>query len=114
MSGIPEADLARIARWCGGRVPSRARHQGRVEHTVRGSSVDIVERRAPFVPERGPEWTSMRVAQLRYDAASGQWSLFFSDRNDRLHDYRDAAQVGPRLIDVLAEIDDDPTCIFWG
>lgn len=114
MTAIPEIDLARIARWCEARVPPQVRDQVRIEFTTRGSSVNVLERRAPFAPDRDPAWTSTRIAQLRHDAGSNGWSLYFRDRNDVVHDYRDAAPVGTRLIDVLAELDADPTAIFWG
>jgi len=61
----------------------------------------------------GPEWTSMRVAQLRYDASSKRWSLFCRDRDERWWPYDD---IGPSVsVDpLLAEMDADPTGIFWG
>ncbi len=31
----------------------------------------------------GPEWTRMKVAQLRYDRSSSRWSLYCCDRNER-------------------------------
>lgn len=38
--------------------------------------------------------------------------LRYADRNDRWHIYFD--DVGDTLEDLLAEVDEDPTCIFWG
>ena len=55
----------------------------------------------------------MKIAQLRYDPGSSAWSLCCCDRNGRWFLYDDvgpAPDVGP----LLAEIADDPTCIFWG
>jgi hypothetical protein len=39
--------------------------------------------------------------------------LYYADRNDRFQLYR---ECGPSvdIADLLEEIDDDPTCIFWG
>lgn len=42
---IPELDLARIQRYCDGRVPARLLDQIRIELEVRGRSVTILERR---------------------------------------------------------------------
>jgi hypothetical protein len=61
----------------------------------------------------GTEWTSLKVAQLRHDASIGQWALYCSDGNGRWWPYEDvgpSASVDP----LLAEIDADPTGIFWG
>jgi hypothetical protein len=55
----------------------------------------------------------MAVAQLRYDETGGKWSLHYRDSSDPwwLYDgIGPAATVEP----LLAEIDRDPTCIFWG
>ncbi len=55
----------------------------------------------------------MKVAQLRYDASSRQWSLYCCDRNERWWPYDNlgpSASIDP----LLAEIDADPTGIFWG
>lgn len=48
------------------------------------------------------------TAQLRYDPASHDWTLYWADRNSRWHRYDD---IDP---DLLNEINDDPTCVFWG
>ena len=85
----------------------------RLEHAIRGGSITLVERRPPWSELAGPQWSSMKIAQLRYDERSRTWSLYACDRNERwfLHDgIHSAPDVGP----LLAEIGDDPTGIFWG
>ncbi len=82
---------------------------------IRGNAIAIVERRPLFFDlDAGTEnWTSMRIAQLRFDAAPGAWTLHWADRNGRWHLYDDvdpSPDVGP----ILREIEDDPTGIFWG
>jgi hypothetical protein len=59
------------------------------------------------------EWTSSPVARLRYVKAGGTWSLYWRDGNQRFHEYD---QIAPsvRVADLLAELDRDPTGIFWG
>lgn len=109
-----DAALSAVELFCETRVPEQQRHQIRLECSRRGNSITIFERRPPWSPELiGPEWTSMKVAQLRYDSSSGQWSLYCCDGNERwwLHD-----NIGSsRSVDpLLAEIDADPTGIFWG
>jgi Protein of unknown function (DUF3024) len=61
----------------------------------------------------GPDWTSMKIPQLRYDERDRTWSLYAYDRIERWFpsDFIEpAADVGP----LLAELGDDPTSICWG
>jgi Protein of unknown function (DUF3024) len=110
---LPELDVARVRRWCAARVPEHARHQVRVECQVAPRHLTIVERRAPWREDLGPEWTSFPIARLRYTAASKSWTLYWRDRNLRFHLY-DLLAPSNRVDDLLTEIDRDPTCIFWG
>jgi Protein of unknown function (DUF3024) len=108
---VREAAVAQIERYCDEQVPTEMRSEIRIEHTVRGSAITIVERRPPWSELAGPEWSTTKVAQLRYDG--GLWTLYCSGRNDRWWLYPDAApapDVGP----LLAAIDEDATGIFWG
>jgi Protein of unknown function (DUF3024) len=103
--------LAKIRRFCDARVPTHRRDEARVEAEVRGSSVTIFDCRPPW-HENLTDWSKVRVAQLRYDAASHTWSLYWADRNGRWHRYEDLDPSA--LDDVLAEVSADPTGIFWG
>ena len=62
---LPELDIARVQRWCAARVPEHARYQVRVECQVAPRHLTIVERRAPWRDDYGPEWTSFPIARLR-------------------------------------------------
>jgi hypothetical protein len=53
------------------------------------------------------------VAGLRHTKATGMWTLYYTDRNLRFHRY-DPAPATANVVDLLAEIDRDPTAIFWG
>jgi hypothetical protein len=72
---LPELDVARVRRWCAGRVPEHALHQVRVECEVAARHLTIVERRAPWREDFGPQWTSVPIARLRYIAADTAWAL---------------------------------------
>lgn len=111
--GLPELDIARVRRWCGARVPEHARHEVRLECEVAARYLTIVERRAPWRDDAGPEWTSLPIAQLRYTQATKMWSLYWRDRNLRFHAY-DRLAPSPHLETLLTELDQDPTSIFWG
>lgn len=110
---LPELDVARVQRWCAARVPEHARHQVRVECDTAPRHLTIVQRRAPWREDYGPQWSSVPIARLRYTAASKSWTLYWRDRNLRFHLY-DLVTPSPRVEDLLAEIDRDSTGIFWG
>jgi hypothetical protein len=116
-SSMPETDLARINRWVeqeNERIPSLARDEVRIEANVDDRSVTILECRPPWDPERrGPEWTRVPVARLRYTRSRQEWILYWPDRNSRFHQY-DLAQPTANVAALLQEIDRDPTSIFWG
>src|SRR5215207_11273482 len=84
---LPELDVARVQRWCAARVPEHARNQVRVECETAPRHLTIVERRAPWRADFGPEWTSFPIARLRYTTADKSWSLYWRDRNLRFHLY---------------------------
>lgn len=109
---VPEFDLARVRRFCHDRIPEHIRDQVRLEADVRGRSITILECR-PLWSDPEAEWTRMKIAQLRYDELARSWTLYWADRNQRWHRYRD---LGPseNVGDLLDEIDQDPTCIFFG
>jgi hypothetical protein len=116
VGSIPETDLARIARWVDGRneqMPAHVRQEIRIEMDVAPTSVTIFECRPPWQPEYGPNWTRQPVARLRYTKARREWSLYWTDRNSKFHLY-DRAAATATVERLLAEIDADPTCIFWG
>jgi hypothetical protein len=110
---LPELDVARVQRLCAARVPEHARYQVRVECKIGRSDLTIVERRAPWRADFGPEWSRLPVARLRCTTASGTWALYWRDRNLRFHRY-DRIEPAVNVSELIDEIDRDPTGIFWG
>ncbi len=108
---ISEFDLFKINRYCNGRVPAQFLDQMRVESSVRGNSVTIVECRVPWTASL-TEWSRHNVAQIRFNTVTGKWSLYWRDRNSKWHPFD---LVEPGTIDeMLATIDEDSMSIFWG
>lgn len=105
--------LAAAEVFCEARVPEDLRDQMRIECSRRGKSITIAERSPPWKPEYGLEWSSVKVAQLRFDSETEAWSLFCPDRNGRWHPYDEIGPT-PSVDPLLAEIARDPTGIFWG
>jgi hypothetical protein len=110
---LPERALRQVEEYCASRVSEDLRDPIRVECSARGRAITIAERRPPWSPDLGSEWSEVKVAQLRYDEGHTAWSLYCSDSNGRWREYEGLGptqEVGP----LLTEIDADPTGIFWG
>ncbi|HZA74989.1 MAG TPA: DUF3024 domain-containing protein [Acidimicrobiales bacterium] len=109
---VPEPALAKIQRFCERRTPPKLRDQMRLEATTRGNSVTIADCRPLWQGAPG-EWTRLPIAQLRYQPTTQRWTLYWADRNDRWHSYEDLDPTTD-LDTIIREIDQDPTCIFFG
>ena len=109
---VPELALAKIRRFCHERTPPQFRDEMRLEATTRGNSVTIADCRPLWQGSPG-EWTRMPIAQLRYQPDTQLWTLHWADRNDRWHAYENTNPTTD-LDQLIHEIDEDPTCIFFG
>lgn len=102
---------SKLASFYERRLPAHVREEIRLFHTYRGNSVTLIEARPPYI---GPsEWSQLRVAQFRYDSETRAWTLYYADRNSRWHWYWDIEPTTD-FDDLLREVDEDPTGIFWG
>jgi len=113
---VPETDLVRIRHWVdarNARLPERARDQIRNEIDIDDRAVTILECRPPWRADIGPEWTRFPIARLRYMKARREWQIYWRDQNLKFHAY-DLVPPTANVETLLAEIDADPTCIFWG
>ncbi len=84
---LPELDVERLRDYCQAKVPDHALHQVRIELDLSPGAATIVEVRAPWREDFGPEWTRMPVARLRYVQRTGFWTLHHRDRNGRFRRY---------------------------
>jgi Protein of unknown function (DUF3024) len=109
-SVLPELDVEKVKRFCTKRVPDTLADEVRLEVSTRRKNVSIHERRPVWRGAPG-EWTSMPIAQLRYEG-DGAWTLYFGDRNGKWTMYFDLDPRQP--VDVINELEEDPTCVFWG
>jgi hypothetical protein len=112
---IPETDLARIRplldQYCEARVPLHVRDKVTMGFSVQGSAITIFERRPGF--NKPHDWHEEAIARFRYNATSGLWALYCMYRDLRWHRY-DSHKPAKRFETLLAEVDADPTHIFWG
>ena len=59
------------------------------------------------------DWLQVSVAKLGWSGTTGMWTLYRFDSDSRAHRY-EFLEPNPRVQDLLNEIDDDPTFVFWG
>ena len=53
------------------------------------------------------------IARLRYTTSRHEWQIYWRDRNLKFHAY-DRVPPTTNVEALMAEIDADPTAIFWG
>ncbi len=93
------------------RSPQGLRDKIRLSTRVLGNTMTLFEHHPAF--DEPDAWAELEVAQFRYDPTSQLWSLYCADRNGRWHRYTHTRPT--RDFAALArEVDEDPTCIFWG
>jgi hypothetical protein len=106
---VRDGAVAILERYCS----ARASDARRLEHRERGDAITLVERRPLWQPGADAQWSSLDVAQFRYDAGSAHWSLFWPRASGRWVRY-DGVAPAASIATLLAEIDDDPDGVFWG
>jgi hypothetical protein len=76
------------------------------------NALTIVECRSKDPGEPAAEWFEVPVARLRFTRSRG-WELYWPDRDSSFHLY-EAVVPTDDVRRLLAEIDRDPTGIFFG
>lgn len=113
---IPESGLTRVRKWIderNARLPPRAQGLIRYEIDLTDRAITILECRPPWSDDMGPDWTRHPICRFRYTKVRNEWSLYWRDRHLRFHEY-DLVHPTPLIDDLIAEVERDPTCIFWG
>ena len=100
-----------LKSFCERRVPEHVKDRVRLSFSIWGNSVLLVEERPRW--DKPSEWLSIKIAQFRFDPASLRWSLHCRDRNERWQ-YYSLVRPTKDFDLLLAEVDRDPTGIFWG
>jgi len=106
---VPAEILKLVEVWCQQQTEPHLRDRACLEADVSGNKVTILEcTRMPG----STDWLRVPSAQLRYDERTRVWSLYWHASDDRWH----IVQVAPTLdvSELLAEIEADPDCLFFG
>jgi len=111
---LPAADLALIEKYCADASPAEFASEAKVECVVSGATVTIVEA-TRLGAERDEDW--LRVPNARLTFADGGWTLHCFDPDSKAirYDTWEPDFVQPTTVEaILAEIEADPTEVFWG
>lgn len=110
---LPEDTVQFVQRWAEDRTPPEFRDRMRVDVETHPRGLTIVE--CSLMPNmRGEsDWLCVPSARLGYTSGTREWTLYWFDRNSKVHRYPDF-EPSTDIQDLLDEIEDDPTCIFWG
>jgi hypothetical protein len=112
ISDIQRADIhRRLSEYCQPHPRPEVRRQLRHGFTIGLHDVVLFEERPGFY--RSKEWTRQDVARFRWFNSRREWQLYcqFRDLKWRLYEPRPWAK---RFETLLAEVEADPTGIFWG
>jgi hypothetical protein len=112
---LPEKIRAKITEilstYCATKCPPKYKDKVRLGFRFRANSVTLFEVRPVF--SHPGKWVDIVVAQFRYDPKSRLWTLYAADRNSRWFQYWDF-DPSKDFNALLAEVEADPTGIFWG
>lgn len=84
-----------------------------IDHTRTSTDDERAHSRYRCAHHRTAPSLIWRRAFLRYTKSTGTWALYRPDRQSNVHRYQDL-DPAPMVDRLLAEIDADPICIFWG
>ncbi len=114
---IPELERqlaeALLTKFCANKVPARFHDKVRLEFATRGNLITLFDRR-PVWNDPQAEWTKLKVAQFEWLPRQNLWRLKYTDRNGKWHAYDDKLAPQKKFAALLKEVNEDPTCIFWG
>jgi len=110
-----DIELKRIERFvgdlCRRRSPAKFRDKLSLEYRVHGHDVIVFERRPRY---RGqPGYTESPVAKLKFVRSVGEWRLYWQRADLEWHGY-EPLPASRDLGELVAEIDADPSCCFFG
>ena len=112
---LPSDDLVLIGQWVGALnadLPPQAASQLRYEFETDRNAVTLFECRPVSPDEAESDWLRQEFARLRFTRSTG-CQLYWADRNSNFHVY-DGLEPSWDVRPLLDEIDEDPTCIFFG
>ena len=107
---LPEEELMIVKELLDVFCQAKTDDSVRLEYHTRGSRVTLVESRPLFIDPN--ILNSVNVAQFEYNMDLQTWTLYWYDRKNRRQPYP-TGRNRDTLEKLVAEVNDDPTGIFW-
>ena len=102
---------SKLSTYCEQRIPPHAKQQVKLSFKIRGNSVTLFEHRKTF--RQDGKWVDIPIAQFRYNPDHSMWTLYCTDRNSKWHEFT-PFPPSKNFDDLLTEVNEDSTHIFWG
>lgn len=112
---LPTEDVALVQQFVEGlnaAMPPHAARQLRYRLDTYRNALTIVECRSVDPDEPTGDWFEVFVGRLRFTRSRG-WELYYADRNSDFHVY-ELLEPTQDVRLLLAELESDPTGIFFG
>jgi hypothetical protein len=100
-----------LGEFCRKRSPAHLRDKLRLEYSVKGHEVVIVERRPRW--DNPIEWIESPVAKLKFIRSANKWRLYWQRADLKWHEYPGSSS-SERINDLVREVDADPLACFFG
>ena len=107
---LPEGELAKVKEFLEVFCQARTDDSVRLEYHARGNRITLVESRPLFIDPR--ILNSMNVAQFEFNVDRQVWTLYWYDRKNKRQPYPTGRNRNT-LEKLIAEVEADPTGIFW-
>ncbi len=76
-----------------------------------GNIITLIESRPRW--DDDSQWIDMKIARMKFNNDSMKWKLYWCNQHQKFFSY-DGLSPKTEIKELLKEIDEDPTCIFWG
>ena len=100
-----------IGKFCQKSSLAHLRDKLRLEYSVKGHEVVIVERRPKW--DNPTKWIESPVAKLKFIRSANKWRLYWKRADLKWHEYSGLSS-SDRIGDLVREIDADPLACFFG
>jgi hypothetical protein len=108
---VTAAAESALREFCNRHSSAAIADQLRYSYELSGATALLVEQRPGFM--NPSEWVSSPKAKFRYSATRRQWSLYWSDSNERWRRLSSAPAAND-ISTLLKIVADDPAGVFWG
>jgi nicotinamidase-related amidase len=104
--------IKQIEKYCNTKLPEHVRNEIALKYELKGNTITLIESR-PRWDDASAVWIDMPIAKMKYDVKSMKWQLYCVLGNGKWIVYDDL-EPQQDMQECLDEIEEDPTCIFWG